>query len=58
MAYYVGRFLQLLGLVALPVGVLLSLQRDSLQPELLYLGMGGLLFVVGWMLTRSFGSKE
>jgi hypothetical protein len=55
--FYVGRFFQFLGLVIVPVGVLLSIQHDTLKPELLYLGIGGGLFLLGTLLTRAYGEK-
>jgi hypothetical protein len=53
--YYIGRFLQVTGLLLVPIGVMLSIQHDTLKPELYYLLAGGVLFAAGWLLVHRFG---
>lgn len=55
MGYYLGRFLQVMGLVLVPIGVMLSIQQDTLKPELYYLVAGGGMFAAGWLLVHRFG---
>jgi hypothetical protein len=55
MRYRLGRFLQLLGLLIAPVGLAGTLARPDLmgeREELAALGLGILIFAVGWLLQR------
>ena len=50
--YYFGRALELLGLVVVGNGLLVSLGSPTLWP-LLYLSVAGIaLFLAGWLLAR------
>jgi len=57
-AYLLGRFLQVVGLVAIPIGVLLSIQHDTLKPEFYYLLTGGVAFALGWVLVHRYGRQD
>ena len=48
----VGRFLQLIGMILLPYGLLVGLLRDNIQLEVRLLFIGGAFFVAGWLLAR------
>jgi len=52
MSYFIGRFLQLAGMVILPIGFYIGFAQDDVRTEVKLLVIGGLLFVVGWMLAR------
>jgi hypothetical protein len=47
-----GRLLQLIALVLLPVGLSYGLMNDNVALEVRLLGVGGALFVLGWLLAR------
>ncbi len=49
----VGRFLQLLGMVILPAALLFGTVGNNLRTEVLLLGVGGALFVIGWLISRN-----
>jgi hypothetical protein len=52
MSVLFGRFLQLIGMIILPVGLLMGLLRDEIQLEVRLLFIGGAFFVIGWLLAR------
>jgi hypothetical protein len=52
MKVLVGRFLQMIGMVLLPYGLLVGLFRDNIQLEVRLLFIGGAFFVVGWLIAR------
>ena len=52
MSVLFGRFLQLLGLILLPIGLSIGLFQDKLQLEVRLLFIGGAFFVVGWLMAR------
>ena len=47
-----GRFLQMMGMVLLPAGLLIGLFRDNIKLEVRLLFIGGALFFVGWLMAR------
>lgn len=47
-----GRFLQLLGLILLPIGLSIGLFQNQVQLEVRLLFIGGAFFVVGWLMAR------
>ena len=47
-----GRFLQMMGMVLLPAGLLIGLFRNNIALEVRLLFIGGALFVIGWLLSR------
>jgi hypothetical protein len=52
MGVLLGRFLQLVGMIILPIGLLMGLVRNEIQLEVRLLFIGGAFFVVGWLLAR------
>ncbi|HEY0371993.1 MAG TPA: hypothetical protein VGD79_08320 [Thermoanaerobaculia bacterium] len=52
MAPLIARLLQLCALILLPIGLLYGLGRNDIQTEIKLLGLGGFLFVLGWILGR------
>lgn len=49
----IGRLLQLAAMVILPIGLWYGLGRDDLGTEVRLLALGGAMFVVGWLMTRT-----
>ena len=47
-----GRLLQLIGLVLLPIGLSYGLFNDNIAMEVRLLGVGGAMFVLGWLMAR------
>lgn len=47
-----GRFLQMMGMVLLPAGLMIGLFRNNVALEVRLLFIGGALFVLGWLLSR------
>ena len=52
MSTLVGRLLQLVGMIVLPIGLMYGLARDDIKTEVRLLAIGGFLFVLGWILAR------
>ena len=54
MLYHVARFLQLAGLIILPIAVAgnLAEERLSLKASLLLSAAGMLIFFIGWLLQQ------
>ena len=50
-----GRLLQLIGLVILPIGLSYGLFNDNVGMEVRLLGVGGAMFVLGWLMARKTG---
>jgi len=60
MLYHLGRFLQLVGLIMLPLAVAGNLQPNnplSLGTSLTLSSIGMLIFFVGWLLQQASGKK-
>jgi len=53
----VGRFLQILGLALLPIGIMLSIQHHSEKIEFYYLIYAGVPFIIGTCLVRRTGVR-
>jgi hypothetical protein len=56
MLYKLGRFLQLLGLILLPVAIAGNVAREdviNLKVSLLISGIGILVFFLGWWLQQA-----
>ena len=56
MLYKLGRFLQLVGLVVMPVGIAGNMARPEevgVKAELTIAGAGLVVFVIGWLLQQS-----
>jgi len=52
MSVLIGRFLQMVGMVILPIGLFVGLFRDNVALEVRLLFIGGAFFVVGWLMAR------
>jgi uncharacterized membrane protein YedE/YeeE len=52
MSLLIGRFLQLIGLVMLPVALMVGLFQDKVRLEVMLLFIGGLIFTIGWILGK------
>lgn len=48
----IGRLLQMIGMVLLPIGLSYGLLKDNIRLEVQLLALGGFLFVLGWILAR------
>jgi uncharacterized membrane protein YGL010W len=60
MLYKLGRFLQLLGMIILPVAITGNLAREDLidlKTSLVLSGVGIAVFAVGWLIQQA-GKKE
>jgi len=58
MLYRIGRFLQLLGLLLLPVAIAGNIAREDqipLKTSLTISAVGMVFFFVGWLLTKPRG---
>ena len=53
----IGRALQLVGLILLPLGLMAGLAADNIRLDLTLLMIGGFSFLAGWILTRDRTSK-
>lgn len=47
-----GRLLQMGGMILLPIGLLYGLGLDDIRTEVRLLALGGIAFVIGWLLSR------
>jgi hypothetical protein len=52
MSATIGRLLQLIGMIILPVGLSYGLLKGNIRLEVQLLALGGFLFVLGWILAR------
>ncbi|HUP58940.1 MAG TPA: hypothetical protein VNA69_00825 [Thermoanaerobaculia bacterium] len=52
MSATIGRLLQLVGLIILPIGLSYGLIQGDIRLEVKLLALGGFLFVLGWILGR------
>jgi len=52
MAILLGRFLQLIGMILLPIGLLVGLVQNNIALEVRLLFIGGGFFLVGWLMAR------
>jgi uncharacterized membrane protein YgdD (TMEM256/DUF423 family) len=48
-----GRFFMLIGMVILPIGLMYGLARDDLRMEEKLLVVGGVFFLIGWLMART-----
>jgi len=48
----IGRLLQIVGMIVLPIGLLYGLVRGEIRTEVQLLALGGFLYVLGWILSR------
>ncbi|HET7435625.1 MAG TPA: hypothetical protein VFN10_13030 [Thermoanaerobaculia bacterium] len=52
MTALLGRWLQVAGMIVLPIGLMYGLVRDDLRTEVRLLAIGGFIFLLGWILSR------
>ncbi len=52
MSALIGRLLQIVGMIVLPLGLSYGLLKDDIRTEVQLLALGGFLFVLGWILSR------
>ena len=48
----IGRLMQIVGMIILPIGLSYGLLKDNIRAEVQLLALGGFLFVLGWILAR------
>ena len=48
----IGRWMQVIGMIVLPIGLMYGLVRNEIRTEVKLLALGGFLFVLGWILSR------
>ena len=48
----IGRLLQMVGMLVLPIGLFYGLVRDQIRTEVQLLALGGFLFLLGRILAR------
>ncbi|HJQ37031.1 MAG TPA: hypothetical protein VKB93_07825 [Thermoanaerobaculia bacterium] len=52
MSANLGRLMQMIGMILLPIGLSYGLLKDNIRVEVQLLALGGFLFVLGWILSR------
>jgi hypothetical protein len=52
MSATIGRLLQLIGMIILPIGLSYGLLKGQIRLEVQLLALGGFLFMLGWILAR------
>lgn len=52
MVYYLGKFLELNGMVLLGFGLFWGVARDDVKGEIAMLGVGAALFLLGYLLEK------
>ncbi|HEX6178514.1 MAG TPA: hypothetical protein VF057_09140 [Thermoanaerobaculia bacterium] len=52
MTVLLGRFLQLIGMLLLPLGLMIGLFQDNIALEVRLLFIGGAMFLIGWLMAR------
>ena len=52
MSSLIGRFLQLIGMIILPIGLLTGLLKDNVNMEVRLLFIGGAIFLIGWLMAK------
>lgn len=52
MTLLIGRLLQLIALLILPVALMVGLFQNNVQLEVRLLFIGGAIFTIGWLLAR------
>jgi hypothetical protein len=52
MSALLGRFLQLIGMIILPIGLLTGLLKDNVNLEVRLLFIGGAFFLIGWLIAK------
>ncbi len=52
MSATIGRLLQLVGMIILPIGLAYGLVMNEIRTEVQLLALGGFLYVLGWILSK------
>ena len=52
MSVLVGRVLQLIGMIILPIGLLTGLLKDNVSMEVRLLFIGGAICLIGWLIAK------
>lgn len=52
MSALLGRILQIVGMIVLPIGLLIGLMRNDVRMEVRLLFIGGVVYLLGWILAR------
>ena len=52
MSPLLGRFLQMIGMIILPIGLLTGLLKDNVNLEVRLLFIGGAIFLIGWLIAK------
>ena len=58
MAYYLGKFLELNGMVLLAFGLFWGLIRDDVRGEVAMLALGAAIFLAGYWFERRTSRKS
>jgi hypothetical protein len=56
--FYLGKFLELNGLVLLGFGLLWGVVREDMKGELALLGIGVVIFLAGYLLERKVARRQ
>jgi hypothetical protein len=52
MSPLIGRWLQVIGMILLPIGLMYGVAKDDIRTEVRLLALGGFVYVLGWILAR------
>ena len=52
MSATIGRLLQLIGMIILPIGLAYGLVKNEIRLEVQLLALGGFLYLLGWILAK------
>jgi len=52
MSALLGRLLQRIGMIILPIGLLTGLLKDNVSMEVRLLFIGGAIFLIGWLMAK------
>lgn len=52
MSVLIGRWLQMIGMIILPVGLMIGIVGGNVGLEVRLLFIGGAVFLIGWLLAK------
>jgi hypothetical protein len=52
MTALIGRWMQVIGMILLPIGLMYGLAQDDIKTEVRLLAIGAFVYVLGWILAR------
>jgi hypothetical protein len=52
MSVLIGRFLQVAGMIILPIGLYIGMVQNDVRMEVRLLAIGGGLYLAGWLMAR------